>query len=82
MAQKLGYTSVYTGILVKKVLGYTFTDYVKRKRCSLAAKMLVETSLSVEQIINEIGYENQSFFRKMFKEKYGETPLKYRKNRE
>jgi YesN/AraC family two-component response regulator len=63
LAQKLGYTSVYTGILVKKVLGYTFTDYVKRKRCSLAAKMLVETSLSVEQIINEVGYENQSFFR-------------------
>ena len=82
LAQKLGYTTVYTGVLVKKITGYSFTDFVKRKRCSKAAKMLVETTMPVEQIINEVGYENQSFFRKMFKEKYGETPLKYRKNRE
>jgi YesN/AraC family two-component response regulator len=82
LAQKLGYTTVYTGVLVKKITGYSFTDFVKRKRCSKAAKMLVETTMPIQQIINEIGYENQSFFRKMFKEKYGETPLKYRKNRE
>lgn len=82
LAQKFGYTTVYTGVLVKKITGYSFTDFVKRKRCSKAAKMLVETTMPIQQIINEIGYENQSFFRKMFKEKYGETPLKYRKNRE
>ena len=28
LAQKLGYTTVYTGVLVKKITGYSFTDFV------------------------------------------------------
>ena len=75
----LGYSTVYTGILVKKLTGKSFTKAVQSKRCSIAAEKLAKTDLSIEKIISDLGYENESFFRKIFKEKYGKNPLEYRK---
>ncbi len=75
----LGYSSVYTGNLVKELTGISFTKVVQAKRCSIAAEKLLNTDLSVEKIIADLGYENGSFFRKVFKEKYGKNPLEYRK---
>ena len=77
----LGYSAVYTGSLVKKLTGKSFSKEVQEKRCSIAARKLLETDLSIEVIIADVGYENESFFRKIFKEKYGINPLKYRKKR-
>ena len=75
----LGYSAVYTGDLVKKLTGKSFTKVVQEKRCSIAAEKLLNTDLSVREIIEDLGYENESFFRKIFKEKYGNNPLDYRK---
>ena len=75
----LGYSAVYTGSLVKKLTGKSFSKEVQEKRCSIAARKLLETDLSIEEIIADVGYENESFFRKIFKEKYGKNPLEYRK---
>lgn len=75
----LGYSTVYTGILIKKLTGKSFTKVLLAKRCQIAAEKLVNTDLSIEKIIKDLGYENESFFRKIFKEKYGKTPLEYRK---
>lgn len=75
----LGYSAVYTGSLVKKLTGKSFSKEVQEKRCSIAARKLLETDLSIEEIIAGVGYENESFFRKIFKEKYGKNPLEYRK---
>lgn len=75
----LGYSAVYTGSLVKKLTGKSFSKEVQDKRCSIAARKLLETDLSIEEIIADVGYENESFFRKIFKEKYCKNPLEYRK---
>lgn len=75
----LGYSTVYTGRLVKELTGKSFSKALQAKRCSIAAEKLLSTDLSVGQIIADLGYENESFFRKTFKEKYGENPLDYRK---
>lgn len=77
----IGYSNVYTGSLVKKITGKSFTKLVQAKRCSIAAKKLLNTDLSIEKIVADVGYENESFFRKIFKEKYGKNPLDYRKKR-
>ena len=79
LAKLLNYSTVYTGNLVKQITGETFSDYLQNYRCKLAAKLLLESSLSVKEVIHTVGYENESFFRKMFKEKYHRTPLNYRK---
>lgn len=77
----LGYSSVYTGNLIKKITGESFTKNLQDKRCRVAAQLLLETDLSVEDIIRKIGYENGSFFRRIFKSKYGVNLLEYRKKR-
>ena len=81
LSEKLGYSTVYTGTLVKKMTGESFSKLLKSKRCSFAAEMLTTSQLSVGEIITVIGYENESFFRKAFKEQYGKNPLEYRKSK-
>lgn len=77
----LGYSAVYTGRLVKELTGETFSKVLQSKRCDIAAQKLRDTDLSIENIISDIGYANESFFRKVFRDKYGKNPLEYRKRR-
>ncbi len=79
LAKILGYTKEYTGNIVKKETGITFSALLQKKRCERAAELLINTNIGVGEIIEEIGYANQSFFRKQFKEMYGLTPLNFRK---
>ncbi len=78
LAEVLGYSSVYTGSLIKKLTGKSFSKLLQSKRCAIAADMLLNTDMSVHEIINAVGYENESFFRRIFKEKYGKNFLEYR----
>ncbi len=78
LAEVLGYSSVYTGSLIKKLTGKSFSKLLQSKRCAIAAEMLLNTDMSVHEIINAVGYENESFFRRIFKEKYGKNFLEYR----
>ncbi len=79
LASLLGYSSVYTSGLIKKLIGKTFSALLQEKRCHIAIKLLRETDMPIEEIIFAVGYENESFFRRIFRETYGISPLKYRK---
>ena len=79
LAQLLGYTPTYTSQWLKNHLETTFTQLLQRKKCAVAAQLLTETTLSVAQIIQQVGYRNESFFRERFRAQYGCTPLQYRK---
>lgn len=80
LAENFDYSAVHMGKLVQRLTGLPFSKLIQSKRCRIAANQLINTDLSVEEIIRNVGYENKSFFRKVFKEKYGQTPLSYRKN--
>jgi YesN/AraC family two-component response regulator len=81
LAEHLGYSPVYTGSLVRKITGETYKKYLQKKRLEMSEKLLTQTDLSIEEIVKKVGYENASFFRKKFKERYGSTPLNYRKRK-
>ena len=81
LADNMGYSTVYMGSLVKKVTGKSFKKNLQEKRLSLCAELLLDTDLSVGEIIKKIGYENESYFRDMFKNRYGKNPLEYRRGR-
>lgn len=81
LAEVLGYSAVYSGTLIKKFTGKSFSAFLQEKRCEYAAEMLEKTELPVCEIISKAGYENESFFRKKFFDKYGVNPLEYRKTR-
>lgn len=64
--------------MIKKHTGYTFQEHLQRKRFQKAVMLLLESDMSVEEIASAVGYENQSYFHRQFKNRYGRTPGKYR----
>lgn len=81
LADRLGYSTVHTGYLVKRLTGCSFSESLQEARCTHAAALLSKTDLSVGEIIRTVGYENESFFRRLFQERYGVTPKKYRQRK-
>lgn len=62
----------------KKHLGVSFTNYVNDVRLEKACHMLTTTNLPVMEIGFLCGFENFSYFIRLFKQKLGQTPLGYR----
>ncbi len=82
LSRIFGYTKEYTSELVKRKIGVSFSCAVKKKRCERAAELLKSTDMSISEIIEEVGYSNETFFRENFKELYSFSPLKYRKEKQ
>jgi AraC-like DNA-binding protein/quercetin dioxygenase-like cupin family protein len=64
--------------MIRQNTGFTFQELLQKKRFQKAVGLLLETDLSVEEIAIAVGYENQSYFYRQFKERYGMTPRNYR----
>ena len=64
--------------LVKKHTNMTFKELLQEKRLNKAKQLLNETDFSIVEIISLVGYENLTYFYKIFKEKYGYTPKNYK----
>lgn len=63
----------------KAATGLTLIDYVQNLRIE-AAKQLLETSdRAVDEISYEVGYEDASFFRRLFRRRTGVAPAQYRR---
>lgn len=70
--------SYYVSKLIKKNSEYTFKEFLQRKRLNQATYLLTNTMIPVENIIYTVGYNNNSYFHRLFKEEYGMTPKQYR----
>ena len=71
----------YFNRIIKNKTGLTYSDYVRQIRLEHAEHMLISSGRSVEEITELVGYHNKGYFYKIFKEKYGTTPSRYRKKR-
>lgn len=63
---------------LRRELGAGFKQLLQEKRFSVALRLLRTTGLPVTQIIALAGYENTSFFYRVFRKKYGVSPQQYR----
>ena len=66
---------------IKNKTGKTYTEHLQEKRLSQATFLLKNTALSVEEISAAVGYENKSYFHRIFTKNLGMTPKKYRDSR-
>jgi len=64
---------------LKKYYGVTISEFLNTLRLEYCINLLANSNLSVTDICYECGFENISWFYKIFEEKYGSTPSKYRK---
>lgn len=78
-AAHLHYDFYWLSREIKNRTGKTYTEHLQEKRLSQAAFLLKNTSLLVEEIAAAVGYENKSYFHRIFSAKYGTSPQKYRK---
>ena len=65
--------------LIKKHLNCTFKELLQEKKLIKSSELLRYTNMPITQIIEEVGYENLTYFYKIFKVKYHMTPSEYRK---
>lgn len=71
----------YIGRLFKKQTGMSFCQYLNGIRLKQAEELLLSTENHIIDIAIKCGFENVSYFNRIFKEKYGVTPLTFRRNR-
>ncbi|MCR5605229.1 MAG: helix-turn-helix transcriptional regulator [Treponema sp.] len=80
-ARHFGYNTSYFSVLFKKLENTTFSKKLQEIRIEQAKRFLLTTSLSVEEIIELVGFSEKSYFHKTFKLLVGLTPGEYRKIR-
>ena len=78
LAELLHYDTYWLSKEIKKQTGKNYTELVQTKRLNQAAYLLENTALSVLEIGLAVGYDNQSYFHRIFQKKFGVTPKKYR----
>lgn len=79
MARKFNFNASYLTRIFKKHTGESPVKYLLRLRIDEAKKLLLEHSdLSVKQISTLVGYEDQHYFSRFFKELTGVSPSDYR----
>lgn len=78
IAQHVYLSPNYISQIFKKETGKTITDCLTHRRMEAAKDLLKETDLKIQQISEMVGYEDASYFSKVFKKQTGIYPQKYR----
>ena len=73
-----GYHPFYISKVLKDRKGTTLKQYIIAYRLKLAKKLLCESAKSVNEISEECGFNDPSYFTKTFKSAFGMTPKEYR----
>jgi YesN/AraC family two-component response regulator len=80
IAEASGLSAPYFSTIFKDEMGENLSCYLNRLRVEKAAVMLTETDISLNEIAGICGFEDQSWFSKIFKGLIGVSPGKYREN--
>jgi AraC-like DNA-binding protein/ligand-binding sensor protein len=73
-----GLSAPYFSTIFKEEMGENLSSYLNRLRVEKARHMLAETDLTLSEIASACGFEDQSWFSKIFKSFTGISPGKYR----
>ncbi len=79
MADYVKVSSFYLSKLFKENKGVTFVNFLADRRLEKARTLLKETDLSIKEITAEVGYNDQNYFSRLFRNKFGVTPSDFRK---
>ena len=79
IAREVDRNPTYISHVFRAVTGETLFEYITRLRMELAMKLLRESSMKIQEIAAETGYEEQSYFSQVFKKYTGKTAGSYRK---
>jgi AraC-like DNA-binding protein len=73
-----GLSAPYFSTVFKEEMGENLSSYLNRLRVEKAEHMLAETGMTLNEIASACGFEDQSWFSKIFKSFTGISPGRYR----
>lgn len=82
IADNFNYHPYHLNRIIKAYTQKTLHAYLLDYRIQMAKNLLVTTTLSITQIAEKTGFLSYTYFIKLFREKTGYSPLKYRNKRE
>ncbi len=74
----LNYNIYWLSRAIKRLTGRTYKELLQVKRLNQASVLLLNTRLSVTDISIAVGYDNTSYFHRIFRNYYGMSPKEYR----
>ena len=80
LCSEMFFSQSYLSKLFKKENGITIQEYIAQLRINSACNFLKQTTMTVKQVAEYVGYTNVIAFSRMFKKLIGSTPSEYREN--
>lgn len=78
LAEECSLSRTYLSRYFKKLTGQNLFSYIQQTRLQYAAYLLQTSKKSITEIAAESGFDNLSYFNRMFKKSYGVAPGKFR----
>ena len=74
LAQRCNLSKNFFCKIFKEIIGMTPFEYIIQSRMALAKKLLVTTNISVDQIAEICGFEDRTYFYRVFRKYYQTSP--------
>lgn len=81
LARTVNLNRSYLTDLFKQNLDLTPSEYIRNFRITMARHLLESSTLSIDQVAEQCGYEHAKSFARVFKQTYGISPRKYRQQK-
>ncbi len=78
LAEMSGITPNHFTKIFKSVYSITPIKYINKLRMERAAELLEHSSIPINEIAYQLGFQDVSYFSKLFKRTYGKSPLQHR----
>ncbi len=79
LAKEIGLSRFHTSRMFKNATGHTFKEYLNMRRLKAAKKLMRTPELNISQVCYSVGFNDVSYFSRIFKKYEGMNPSTYRK---
>lgn len=81
LATSLGMSSAYFSMAFHQITGTSFSEYLLKIRIMSAVKLLGQHNVPVSSVCFEVGFNDHSYFSRVFKRMVGLSPSEYKKSK-
>ncbi|SDE12236.1 AraC-type DNA-binding protein [Dyadobacter soli] len=79
VGKEFGISQAYLGRYFKKHTGKTMQDYIASYKTKLIENRLLHSTMRISEIVDELGFSDESHLNKFFKKNNGVTPSEFRR---
>lgn len=72
----------YLNAIVSGAMGMSLTNFINTLRVSHACELLNQSTLSIEEVANSVGFDDPKYFSRVFSRVKGLSPREYRKSKD